>query len=188
MVTWMDAPRRSREDWITAGLAELGTVGVDQLRLDRIASDLGVTKGSFYWHFEDRDELLAAIVDGWEARCTEDVISAVDRSGPDPHDRATQLWQLTAGAPNIQAELAIRDWARRSETIASQVQRVDDRRMTYVSSLLADLGVPRRELAARSLLAYSLLLGYYLIATSQPHRKRRRIADEALRLILSSSA
>lgn len=180
----MDDRRRSREDWITAGLAEVGNVGVDQLRLDRIAADLGVTKGSFYWHFKDRDELLAAIVDGWEARCTEDVISAIDRTGRDPRDRAKQLWQLTAGAPDIQAELAIRDWARRSDMITSRVQRVDDRRMAYVRSLLADLGVPRHELAARSLLAYSLLLGYYLIATSQPHRARRRTANEALRLLL----
>jgi AcrR family transcriptional regulator len=184
MVVGMDAEKRSRNDWVVAGLASLGEVGVDKVRVDRIAATLGVTKGSFYWHFKDRDELLAAMVDGWETRNTESVISRVDASGLDPRARALKLWEMTASGPGIQAELAIRDWARRSDTVAASVQKVDDRRLRYLESLLAELDVPQLEIPARSLLIYSLHLGGYLIATTRPTRTRRKVVADALDMLL----
>lgn len=183
----MDAEKRSRDDWTAAGLTHLGDVGVDKVRVDRIAATLGVTKGSFYWHFKDREELLTAIVDGWETKHTEDVINQVVSSGLDSHGRARQLWNLTNGDPSIQAELAIRDWARRDEGIASRVQRVDDRRLGYVESLLAELDLPAAEIPARALLLYSLLFSDYLIATSHPTHTRRQMVADALDLLLRSS-
>jgi AcrR family transcriptional regulator len=184
MVLGMDAERRSRDDWIVAGLASLGEVGVDKLRVDQIAAALGVTKGSFYWHFKDRDELLAAMVAGWETLSTENVIGQVDALGLGPHARALKLWKMTASGPGIEAELAIRDWARRNDSVATRVRQVDDRRLRYLESLLAELGVPQPEIPARSLLVYSLLIGDYLIATSQPARTRKKVVADALELLL----
>lgn len=183
-MVWAMAKKRSRDDWTTAGLTDLGKVGVDEVRIDRIASALGVTKGSFYWHFKDRGEFLAAIVDSWETRCTENVISEVDASRLDPQGRARQLWNMTSGDPSIQAELAIRDWARRDKTIALRIQRIDDRRMRYLEALLADLGVPQPEIPSRSLLIYSLLIGDYLIAATHPTHTRHRMLADALELLL----
>lgn len=183
----MGDERRSRDDWVAAGLTHLGEVGVDKVRVDRIAVSLGVTKGSFYWHFADRGELLAAMVDRWESRYTDELISQVDGSGSDAKERGHRLWRLTAGDPVIRAELAIRDWARRDDSIASRVQQVDDRRLRYVESLLVDLGIPQTEVPARSLLVYALLFSNYLITTTQPKLKRRAIVADALELLLRPS-
>jgi AcrR family transcriptional regulator len=181
----VEPKRTSREDWISAGLTDLGEVGVNEVRVDRIAARLGVTKGSFYWHFKDRDEFLAAVVNGWETRCTENVISRVDASGLDPQGRARRLWSMTAGSPTIRAELAIRDWARRDEEVAATVGRIDDRRMRYTEALLTDLHLPENEIPARALLVYSLLLGDHLIATTHPTHTRKEILADALALLMT---
>jgi AcrR family transcriptional regulator len=181
----METKRRSREDWIGAGLTDLGDVGVNEVRVDRIAARLGVTKGSFYWHFKDRDEFLASVVREWETLCTENVISRVDASGLNPHGRAHQLWNMTAGSPTIQSELAIRDWARRDEQVAATVRRIDERRMRYTEALLADLELPEHEIPARALLVYSLLLGDHLITTTHPTLTRQEILTKAIELLMT---
>ena len=180
----MDAPKRSRENWIEAAFESLGEIGVDKVRVDQLATALGVTKGSFYWHFKDRSELLAAVVDGWEARGTEDIIREVERTGRDSQTRARHLWKLTSGGEGMRGELAIRDWARRDSAIAARVQQVDDRRMRYLEALFVDLGMPSNEVGPRALLVYSLLIGDYLIATSHAHRTRRKLVADALALVL----
>lgn len=181
----MGTARRSRDDWTAVGLTHLGEVGVDKVRVDRIANELGVTKGSFYWHFKDRNELLGLIVDGWETRHTEEVIRSAEASGPDPRERAERLWSITRADPSIRAELAIRDWARRDEQVASKVRRVDDRRLRYVESLLSELGVQTHEISARSLLLYSLVFSDYLITTTHPERIRRQTVNDAFELLLT---
>lgn len=182
----MGTARRSRDDWTAVGLTHLGEVGVDKVRVDRIANELGVTKGSFYWHFKDRNELLGLIVDGWETRHTEEVIRSAEASGPDPRQRAARLWSITRADPSIRAELAIRDWARRDEQVASKVRRVDDRRLRYVESLLSELGVQSHEISARSLLLYSLVFSDYLITTTHPERIRRQMVNDAFELLLTA--
>ncbi len=182
----MERQKRSREDWVTEGLAHLGDVGVDKVRVDRIAATLGVPTGSFYWHFKDRGELLAAIVDGWEDRYTEQLIGQVDSAGLDAQAKGRRLWDVTAHDPIIQAELAIRDWARRDESVAARVRQVDDRRLRYLETLLGDLDFAPAEVPARSLLLYALLFSDSLITATDPEAEaahRKTVAD-ALEFLL----
>lgn len=181
----METQRRSREDWIAAGIEILGEVGVDKVRVDRIAALLGVTKGSFYWHFKDRSHFLDAIVETWEARGTKNLISRSETEGLDPEARSQHLWNLISGSGDTRAELAIRDWARRNDAIAERVQRVDDRRMRYLEAIFTDLGMPQDQVGPRSLLAYSLLIGDYLVTTRHAKRaQRRRMVADALMLLI----
>lgn len=183
----METQRRSREDWIAAGMEILGEVGVDKVRVDRIAALLGVTKGSFYWHFKDRSQFLDAIVETWEARGTKSVINRSETDGLDPEARTQHLWNLISGNGDTRAELAIRDWARRNEAIAERVQRVDDRRMRYLEAIFTDLGMPKAEVGPRSLLAYSLLIGDYLVTTRHARRvQRRKTVADALMLLVKA--
>lgn len=181
----MESRKRSRADWIAAGLERLGEVGVDKVRVDQIASILGVTKGSFYWHFKDRSHFLDALVEAWEAIGARIVFDASDSEGLDPEARSQHLWKLISGSDDTRAELAIRDWARRNEAIAKRVQRVDDRRMQYLETIFTDLGLPATEVGPRSLLAYSLLIGDYLVTTRHAKRaQRRRMVTDALLLLM----
>jgi AcrR family transcriptional regulator len=184
----MEAQRRSREDWIAAGLQCLGEVGVDKVRIDRIAVLLGVTKGSFYWHFKDRSQFLNALVEAWEMSGTTEVINGSDSDGLDPEARSKHLWKLISGSDDTRAELAIRDWARRNDSIAKRVQKVDDRRMLYLEAIFSDLGMPRKEIGPRSLLAYSLLVGDYLVTTRHAKRaQRRKMVADALMLLIKAN-
>jgi AcrR family transcriptional regulator len=71
-----------REQWLTAAVAALIRGGLDAVAVEPLATSLGVTKGSFYWHFENRDALIAALVEQWEAVGTEQVIAELDAIAP----------------------------------------------------------------------------------------------------------
>ena len=76
----MAAPTRTpRTSWIEEGLRALGVGGPDAVRIEKLAQALGVTKGGFYWHFDDRRALLGEILDAWERMSVDDVIERVDR-------------------------------------------------------------------------------------------------------------
>lgn len=181
----MATARKSREAWIEAAVDLLGEGGVDKVRVEPLARRLGVTKGSFYWHFEDRAALLDAMLQAWEQTGTEAVIEAVERTGAGPRERATRLWSLTVSDPRLTSELAIRDWARRDDDVAARVRRVDDRRMSYLRQLMREIGVAVDEVEARSMLMYSLLIGNEFIVAGHGRRSRKRVLDDALGLLLT---
>ena len=176
--------RKSRRAWIEAAIATMGLSGVDAVRVEGLARQLGVTKGSFYWHFKDREALLTAVLDEWESGGTLAIIAAVDSVHGSARTRLLQLWNLTNVGDGLAGELAIRDWSRRDPAVAERVARVDDQRMAYVRALFAELGVPAQEVEARAMLLYSLLLGTYFIAAKHGRRGRKRVLDDALQFLL----
>src|ERR671934_2749006 len=88
-------PRLSRERWIEAALDALADGGVAAVAVEPLAVRLGVTKGSFYWHFRDRDQLLAAALKEWERTGTEELIKRLDQIA-DPRARLTE-WARRGG-------------------------------------------------------------------------------------------
>lgn len=174
-------PRKSRNDWIKAAYLTLADAGVEQVRVEALARKLGVTKGSFYWHFKDRQALLEATLDAWEERGTDWVISEVEAASDDPTTRAARLWEIVSRDGRIVGELTLRQWARRDEDVAARVRRVDERRIETVRNLLSDLNIPKPEIEPRAHLLYSLLIGESLIAT--PHNPAT--TKSALKLLTS---
>ena len=181
----MAAPKRTQAEWVGAAVTALAEGGVDNVRVERIARALGVTKGSFYWHFEDRNALLAGMVEAWEAGGTHDIISKVDAAGGDARARLRRLWDVTSGEEGMAAELALRDWARRDPQVAVKVQRVDDTRMAYVRALFSQVFPDADDIEARAMLLYSLLIGNYFIGARHGRRGRRRVLTEAVELLLT---
>src|ERR671930_533724 len=110
----MAAPTRTpRSSWIEEGLRALGVGGPDAVRIERLAQALGVTRGGFYWHFEDRDALLDEMLDAWERFVIDDVIERVEGEGGTAKAKLERLFALGgSGGDLMQIELAIRDWAR----------------------------------------------------------------------------
>lgn len=177
-------PRKSRAEWLEVASEAIAEGGVNAVRVEPLARRLGVTKGSFYWHFEDREALLQALLDDWEQRGTEAIIEEVDREGGDGYQRAYRLWAMTVGDPKLTAELAIRDWSRRDEAVAARVRRIDDRRMGYLRSLLVEIGIPDDDVEAKAMLLYSLLIGNEFIAARHGRRSRTRVLEDALRVLV----
>src|SRR3954468_1961701 len=94
------APARTpRSSWIEQGLRALGVGGPDAVRIESLAQALGVSKGGFYWHFDDRQALLGEMLDSWEKAGTEDVIARVEGGPADPRAKLQELFRLGPAAP-----------------------------------------------------------------------------------------
>ncbi len=131
------------------------------LSVQALARELGVTKGSFYWHFANRQALIDAVMATWEDVATEAIIRQVDSTAPTAEDRIRQLIEATfaPGEAYNAIESRIRQWAASDPAAATIVARVDGRRLTYVRDLLVDAGVPREAAAMRADLFYRALIG-----------------------------
>ncbi len=174
--------KTSRSAWIQAAVELLGEDGIDGVSVEALARQLGVTKGGFYGHFEDRAALLNAILEAWEKTGTQSIIDSVDAIHGKHGDRTEALWDR-ATRDGIAPELAIRDWARRDDDARAVVERVDRRRMAYLRQLFGELGFEGVDLEARCLLFYSLLIGDHFIVADHRRLSRKRVLARSRELL-----
>jgi len=179
----MPAPTRTpRSTWIDAGLQALASGGPDAVRVDLLAKQLGVTRGGFYWHFADRQAFLDALLDAWEHRSTDDVLTRVEREGGDAKDKMRRAGMLTFSRELLPVDLAVRDWARRDPAVARRLKRVDNRRMDYLRGLIATFS-DEEDVEARAMLAFSLAIGDHFIAADHGRYSRRQVLARAAELV-----
>lgn len=163
--------RLAPQTWLDAGFKALAEGGVDRIRIEALAKGLGVTKGSFYWHFRDRNELLAALLAVWR----EGRIAALERQaqegGASPRAQLRHILTLYVERPNPRGqaiELAIRDWARRDAAAAAVVATVDSARLAILRRLYQGLGLDEPMAETHALLFYAFLFGQSLIQLGEP--------------------
>lgn len=176
--------RTPRSSWIDAGLRALAVGGPDAVKIEPLAQELEVTRGGFYWNFEDREALLEAMLHTWERRATDEVLERVEREGGEAQAKVRRAGMLTFSRALLPIDLAVRDWARRDKAVAARLRRVDDRRMDYLRSLIATFCSDPDEVEARSMLAFSLAIGSHFIAARHPGRSRAEVIELALRHVL----
>lgn len=160
-----------KQEWIRAGLRALAEQGADAVRVERLASVLGVTKGSFYWHFKDRGELLAALIETWRAQATDAIIAQVEAMGGSAGQKMRALFTIVVSADG-RLEQAIRVWAASDGDARTALAQVDQRRLDYLASLFEQLGFTAEEGAARSRLVYHSLIGQYTMGTPMSQNER----------------
>jgi AcrR family transcriptional regulator len=176
--------RTPRSKWIGEGLRALASGGPDAVRIEPLAHALGVTRGGFYWHFDDRRALLDAMLDTWERATTDEVIARVESEGGDARARLRRAFTLTSTSDELLAvDLAIRDWSRRDEAVAERLRRVDNRRMDYLRSLFSAYCPDPVDVEARCMLSFSLLIGNHFIAADHGPHSRAEVLRLALRRI-----
>src|SRR6187431_424471 len=133
------------DDWIEAGLAELARSGVEGVRVEVLAKNLGVTKGGFYRRFRDRAALLDGILQHWRAGRIAAIEAQTSLDGATARDRLRALIRLYSERMNtagMAVELAIRQWARSDEAAAAAVASVDANRLNNVGHLYRATGLP----------------------------------------------
>lgn len=178
--------KTSRAAWIEGGLRALAAGGgPDAVRVETLATSLGVTRGGFYGQFENRDALLAAMLDTWERAATDEVQEQVERRGGDPRTKVRRAGALTLSDELLPIDLAIRDWARHDAAVARRLRRVDNRRMQYLRQLFAAFCDDEEEVEGRALLAFSLVIGYQFIAADHGGRSRSDALELAVRRLLA---
>lgn len=157
-----DKTRLEKTDWLDFALSELAEKGHEALKAQTLAAGLGVTRGSFYWHFEDLEAFKRDLIGHWTDRTTEELVRAVVREG----DAQAQLLGLMARAfrSGASMERAVRAWATADDHVASLVAAVDWRRIRFAEQLLAVLGVSEAEVGPRARLLYWASIGRLMMA------------------------
>lgn len=156
----MALTRTPRSSWVDEGLRALGRGGPDAVRIEPLSRALGVSKGGFYWHFEDREAPLGEMLDAWERIGVDDVAEAIEAEGGDPRSRLKRLFAMAAasGAELLEVELAIRNWARHDKAVAKRLRQVDNRRMEYMRALFGAVCEDDEDVEVRCLLTFSLFV------------------------------
>jgi AcrR family transcriptional regulator len=168
-------PKLGKQDWIKAGLAVLAESGVEAVRVEPLAKRMSVTKGSFYWHFKNRNELLDAILAEWVQIDTNSIIERVNQIEADAKTKLLQLFELaiaddglTPGLADGSLENAIRAWATNDPKVAVILAQVDRQRLNYTQNLFLEMGFSEVEALVRARLAYYSLVGEFTIGV-QPN-------------------
>ncbi|HKH13889.1 MAG TPA: helix-turn-helix domain-containing protein [Solirubrobacterales bacterium] len=178
----MALTRTPRSSWIDEGLRALAAGGPDAVRIETLARALGVTKGGFYWHFDDRRALLEEMLDTWERVGVDEVIERVESDGGDARAKLRRLFAIAASGDEVlRTDLAVRDWSRREQSVAERLRRVDNRRMGYMRSLFGCFCPDEDEVEARCMLAFSVWIGNHFIAADHGARTRAEVLELTLR-------
>lgn len=157
----------SRADWVEGGLAALGDGGLSAVAVEPVAKKLGTTKGSFYWHFSDRNELLSAVLDLWEERETTQVIAALEEL-PDPRTRLVVLGRGAYARASRGGAHAALLAAAEDPRIAPVIERVTRARLAVLERMYLELGFG--DTARRyARLAYSVYLGAAALHRADPN-------------------
>ena len=144
-------------DWLRFALDELSDKGYPALKAQRLARGLGVTRGSFYWHFDSLDAFNAALIEHWSAETTDRLIATV-RGANAPRGQLETLMKLALRS-GAKLERAVRAWATVDGRVAALVDKVDARRIEVARDLLAALGVSPDDCPARAQLLYWAAIG-----------------------------
>ena len=177
--------RTPRSRWIEEGLRALAAGGPDAVRVEALAQVLGMTKGGFYGHFADRNALLEEMLDTWERKAIDEVLERVERQGGDVRVRLRRAGALTFSRELLPIDLAVRDWARRDQAVAERLRRVDNQRMDYLRLLFGAICHDEDEVEARSMLAFSLVIGNHFMAADHGARSHADVLELASRWVLA---
>ena len=162
-----DASPLTTHDWALAALTAVASGGVDNVTVEGLARELGVTKGSFYWHFADRSALIDTALALWEQEGTTDVIAAL-REIPDPAVRLRRLFDLSFG-DEIEGPVDAALVARVDDAVVGPVvRRVTATRIAFLEELFRDLGLTPARAAARARIAYCTYVGHHQVRRSLP--------------------
>jgi AcrR family transcriptional regulator len=160
--------RTPRKDWIAAGLKALARGGPEAVRVEPLARELGATKGSFYWHFANREALLETALTRWQERHTTAVNASVEAACDDPVKQLRLLIdQVVQTAEQDSIGLALLSNADHP-AVAATLARVTSQRIDFLARLFAKMGFTPAAARQRALLAYSAYLGHAQLAHSTP--------------------
>ncbi|MDO0914604.1 TetR/AcrR family transcriptional regulator [Streptomyces sp. DT2A-34] len=147
------------QDWSTAALRAMARGGVAAVSVNALAGELEATRGSFYWHFKDRDALLTAALETWERDDTAALIAELGDI-TEPRQRLTALFTIALGQEDINGlEPAIVAHADHP-AVAPVLRRVTERRITYLTELYTDLGLNTAAARHQAVTAYAAFLGW----------------------------
>ena len=172
------------EDWLQMGLDVLTEEGINAVKVLPLAKKLGVTRGSFYWHFESRENLLADILDYWEEFLTDAVIDQAKHLDALPEDKIRDVMTNVMLNRQDRYDTAIIAWSRFDQNALNAYNRVRSKRLRYLKKLLVETGLQKSDAAFRARLLMSfLIMSHDTLAATGAAQIKREI-EQAVDLIL----
>jgi AcrR family transcriptional regulator len=170
----------SAGDWLDQGLKTLAKSGFTALKAEPLAKAMGVSRGSFYWHFADIGAFHAAILGHWRDVAAEQIIRDVEAAAANDNPLPLLLRRVFGG--KLTLEKAVRTWATLDPAARSAVQAIDRRRLSYVESLLRQSGLPADVARARAQILYWAFLGFALSDQPLSRTRQEAVLEELLRM------
>ena len=178
------------DTWVRAGFAELARAGVEGVRVEVLAKNLGVTKGGFYRRFRDRAALLEAMLRDWSSGRIAAIEQQASLEGETARERLKGLTRLYSERMNTEGmaiELAIRQWARSDEAAAAAVASVDAARLKNVALLYRATGLSSEEADAQAFRFYCFIFGQSLLFLERSPRKRAQLIARSAEKLLDDT-
>lgn len=175
----------TREAWISGAWDMLGETGLDGVRVEPLAKNLGVTKGSFYWHFKDRQELLDALLDRWFAIWDDQMSPDIDGNGT----AADRIWALIESVIRRTTRgqtISLRLLSHKDPDVALRIEERDAQRLAFLMQRLKEIGFSHEEARVRGQLYQAIMTGEFLRSGGFPLDERLARAQE-YHLLLSTN-
>lgn len=160
--------RLSVDDWIRAGYSLLADDGLQSLKIDRLCDRLGVTKGSFYWHFTDLAGYRAALIESWAQQRGEEHLVYLQMQDRPPRERLSMMVVSLVSPRHWKLERTMREWGRSDKTVAAGVEAADRRVLASVRQAFLDLGFAPEEAELRAGTTFAAGVGFLHLAGSKP--------------------
>ena len=158
-----------RDEWIGAAAQAMSDGGLEAVRVEAIARDLSVTKGSFYWHFKDRPALLEAVLERWEEAARSSLEAAAAQ--PTPEQRIGSLFRQLARPTGGLSDAEVRAWARRERAVAERVAEMELRRVVFLKEQLSAMGASLVDAHRRAEAGYLAAIAWLERASRTPWMK-----------------
>jgi AcrR family transcriptional regulator len=179
MVAHIMTDQLSAEDWLDLGLKTLARSGYAALKAEPLAKAMGVSRGSFYWHFADIGTFHAAILAHWRDIAAEQIIADLESAGTSEDPLARLLTRILSG--RLALERAVRSWATSDAAARAAVQAIDRRRLDYVETMLKRVGLEPEVAQARAQILYWMFLGVTFSGKPPLGDIHQVVLDELLR-------
>lgn len=140
----------NRDEWLERALEVVSLAGGAKLRIDNLVKEIGVTKGSFYWHFKNRDDFVHSMIDYWHEHYTLTVSDYLDGIDGSAEEKMRKLMEMVFVEQLTRHDLAIRSWAIAEPKLRKLVKRTDDHRLKYLRMLFAGMGFDEDEADLRA--------------------------------------
>ncbi len=179
--------RLTRLSWIKCAFDTLYEDGIEQVRVERLAKKLKVTKGSFYWHFKDRSELLEALIEYWNEEMTKTVLQNAEMFHGDPQKRIVSTLTYIVSNERTKYDPAVRAWANHDPKAKKYVEKVDKLRLTFLIALFSDAGFDPEESEIRARMLYYYVLGEAYVTRKESRAVRLRRIENKARIFIAPS-
>jgi AcrR family transcriptional regulator len=142
--------RVSKDQWLAKALDTLGSSGVEAVKIERLAKAFGISRSGFYWHFENRQDLLEHLLDYWVRQFTGVVTDDPDIAKLDPKKRLLTTMEMIRDKHLTKYDLAMTSWAKLDQKVHRVVKKVVKMRLDYLRAIFAELGFEGDELEMRT--------------------------------------